>query len=410
MRAKKNILQLVDSFNEGGSERQAVQLTRLLQQSDRYRLHVACLNRTGRLREEIERLGIVDVPEYPLKSFYDRNAAAQLRRFAAFLREREIDVVHTHDYYTNIFGMAGTRLAGVSVRIASRRQSSVRAASKRFVERLAYNLSHAVVANCEEVRTQLVREGVPPHKIKTIYNGLDTGRVMVKPGATRDELLARLGLPRDGRRSFVTIVANIRAVKDHATFLRAARRVRATLPHARFVIAGGGELTDSTRELAALLTLQDDVFFTGPCERVAELLSISDVCVLSSVSEGFSNAILEYMAAGRPVVATDVGGAREAVVEGETGYLVQRGDDRAMAERIAELLQDPARARAMGERGRRLIESKFSCEEQLSRTSELYDELLANNRIVTRSQRRMARGHLSPADARLKFEKGYKEE
>jgi glycosyltransferase involved in cell wall biosynthesis len=410
MRTRKNILQLIDSFNEGGSERQAVQLTRLLQESDRYRLHVACLNRNGPLREEVERLGISDMPEYPLESFYDRNAAVQLRRFAAFLREREIDIVHTHDYYTNIFGMAGARLARVPVRIASRRQSSVRAASKRFVERLAYHLSHAIIANCDEVRKQLVREGVPPPKITTIYNGLDTRRVIVKPGATRDEMLAGLGLPRDGRRSFVTIVANIRAVKDHATFLRAARRVRATLPSAGFVIAGAGELTDSTRELAAQLNLQDDVFFIGPCERVAELLSVSDVCVLSSVSEGFSNAILEYMAAGRPVVATDVGGAREAVVEGETGYLVQRGDDRAMAERIAELLQDPPRARAMGERGRSLIDSRFSCEAQLIHTRDLYDELLAKNRFVTQGQKRIARGHFSPADARFKFKKGYKEE
>jgi glycosyltransferase involved in cell wall biosynthesis len=100
------------------------------------------------------------------------------------------------------------------------------------------------------------------------------------------------------------------------------------------------------------------------------------VCVLSSKAEGFSNSILEYMAAGRPVVATDVGGAREAVVEGETGYLVRPGDDEALAARIVSLLGEPERARAMGARGRQVIEEKFSGDAQLERTLELYESLL----------------------------------
>jgi glycosyltransferase involved in cell wall biosynthesis len=110
------------------------------------------------------------------------------------------------------------------------------------------------------------------------------------------------------------------------------------------------------------------------------LLSVSDVCVLSSSSEGFSNSILEYMAAAKPVVATDVGGAREAVVEGETGFLVRSGDDEALGERIITLLRDPDRALAMGQRGRSVVEEKFSSEAQLKRTHQLYDRLLMRSR------------------------------
>jgi glycosyltransferase involved in cell wall biosynthesis len=106
------------------------------------------------------------------------------------------------------------------------------------------------------------------------------------------------------------------------------------------------------------------------------LLSISELCVLSSRAEGFSNAILEYMAAARPVVATDVGGAREVIREGETGYLVPSGDDVKMAARLIELLRDPAKARRMGDEGRRVVEEDFSCEAQLARTEELYSRLL----------------------------------
>ena len=166
-------------------------------------------------------------------------------------------------------------------------------------------------------------------------------------------------------------------LKDHATFLRAAKRVHDAVPDAAFVIAGEGELLEETRSLAAQLGLERDVFFIGRCEKISELLSVSYACVLSSIAEGFSNSILEYMAAGRPVVATDVGGAREAIVEGETGYLVKAGDDEALALRLIDLLNDPDRASAMGERGREVVREKFSSEAQLSRAENLYDSLLS---------------------------------
>src|SRR5262249_15548864 len=155
----------------------------------------------------------------------------------------------------------------------------------------------------------------------TIYNGLDQERVT--PRHSRDEIFKILKLPPNGHYRYVTIVANmILEVKDHPTFLRAAQRVRQAVPEARFVIAGEGPLEAKRRAFAKELGLETDVFFTGPCGHIAELLSISEVCVLSSLAEGFSNSILEYMGAGRPVVVTNVGGAREAVIEGETGFMV----------------------------------------------------------------------------------------
>lgn len=376
---KPVVLQLVNSFHQGGSERQAVQLARLLHEAGRFGVRVATMDGAGVLRAEVERLGLGEIPSYPLKSFYDRNFVRQVRRFARHLRESSVSVVHTHDFYSNIFGMTAARLAGVPVRVASRRESAVRDAARRFVERRAYGLAHAVVANCEEVRHQLLEiEGLPPAKAVTLYNGLDMRRLTPPAGATRAETLASFGLPADEGRRFVTIVANLRlALKDHPTFLRAARRVRDACPQAAFVLAGEGELTDSLKALARELGIEGDTFFTGRCARVAELLSVSDVCVLSSTAEGFSNSILEYMAAARPVVVTDVGGAREAVVEGETGHLVPSGDDESMAARIIELLRDPPRAREMGERGRRRVAENFSCEAQLRRTEELYGRLLA---------------------------------
>ncbi len=376
---KQNVLQLIDSFFQGGTERQTVQLTRLLCESGRYRVHLACLSHEGPLRGEVEGLGLPEIPSFPLTSFYDRNMVVQLRRFARFLREREISLVHAHDFYTNIFGMVGAAHARVPVRLASRRETDgIRSRAQRVVERRAYALAHRVVANAEAVREQLLREGLKPEKVVTVYNGLDASRFVPEPEWRREEILDSLGLPREGRR-FVTVVANmLHPMKDQETFLRAARRVREEVPDAAFVLAGDGPRKESLRALAAELGLGDDAFFTGRCSRVAELLYVSDVCVLSSKGvEGLSNSIIEYMAAARPVVATDVGGARESIVEGETGYVVQPEDVGALAARVASLLKEPARAREMGGRGREVVAEKFSCEARLARTERLYDELLA---------------------------------
>ena len=344
-------------------------------------MFVATLEREGVLEDEINRLGLKEIPEFRLNSFYDLNTARQIRRFAQYLKKHEIDVVHAHDFYTNVFGMAGAALARVPVRIASRRESAVRPASQRFVERCSYRAAHAVVANCEEVRRQLIKEGVPAQKVRTIYNGLDLSRVQ-HGQAERKDILAGYNLPESAR--FVTIMANMRAhvwnpepfcFKDHPTFLRAAKRVKESVGDAAFIIAGEGELKEATQALAKSLGIADRTFFIGRCEDVGALLSISDVCVLSSTSEGFSNAILEYMAAGRPVVSTDVGGAREAIVDGESGYLVAAGDHERMADYIISLLRQPEKARTMGDRGRQIVNEKFSSQRQLQNVESLYNEL-----------------------------------
>ncbi|HEX8145420.1 MAG TPA: glycosyltransferase [Pyrinomonadaceae bacterium] len=393
MSSEQNILVLMGSFNMGGAESQAVQLVRLLLESGRFRVHLACLTREGVLLEEALQLGLREITEFPLTSFYDRNMVVQLRRFRRFLKERKITVAHSQDFYMNTFGILGAALSRVPVRIAfCGEMVANRTPAHRILQRTSLRLATAIHANSEAVKRDLMREGVAAAKITVVYNGLDLARVRAPREFQRAEALAAFGLPTSGRR-FVTIVANLRhEVKDHPMFLRAARRVREAVPGAAFIIAGEGELEGSIRALAAELGLERDTFFTGRCERLAEMLALSEVCVLSSKSEGFSNSILEYMGAGRAVVVTDVGGAREVVTDGETGYVVASGDDAAMAERIISLLQDPSGARLMGERGRQLIERKFSSRAQLENTERLYETLLAelgpNPAQLARSVRR----------------------
>ncbi len=375
---KPKVLHIINSFEQGGTERQAVQLVRLLHEDRRYRMHLATLSNSGILRDEAAGIGLGEIMEYPLNSFYDRNFLRQIRRCVRFLKSHEIDVVHTHDFYTNIFGMTAARLAGVTVRIASKRDTQgFCSAAQRRVERHVYRLAHSVITNAEAVRKQLIGEDVPPEKIVTVYNGLDMQRVAPESPLQQEAVLTMLNLPSQPKRLFVTIVANVQhAVKDHAMFLRAAARVNKAVPEAGFVIAGEGKLMSELQALATELGIRNHTFFIGRCQHVAELLSISSVCVLSSTAEGFSNSILEYMAAARPVVVTDVGGAREAVTDGETGFIVPAGDDEKMAARIVTLLHDADRAQLMGERGRAIVEENFSCSAQVERTTALYERLL----------------------------------
>jgi L-malate glycosyltransferase len=377
---RENVLLMVGSFAQGGSETQALRLARSLRGRAPYGVLLACLDPEGPLLGEAEEINAGPVPGFPLRGFQHPSTARQLLRCARFMRERGVAVVQTFDFYTNVFGMAAAALARVPARVAARRETfGFRTEAQRRVERAAYGLAHAVVVNAEAVGRQIISEGVPARKVHTVYNGIDVGRLTPAAGLSRAGLLAACGLPPEavGRR-LVTLVANLRhPVKDHPTFLRAAGRIRAQVPEAAFVLAGEGELTGEMRGLALELGLGGDVFFTGRCVRVAELLAASEVCVLSSRAEGFSNSILEYMAAARPVVATEVGGAAEAIVEGETGHLVPAGDDASMAARITELLRDPERARAMGEAGRRRVEALFSTGAQLERTLEIYGRLLA---------------------------------
>ena len=334
-------------------------------------------------------MGLTDIPSFPLTSFYDYNAARQLTNFMNFLRARSIDIVQTHDFYTNVFGMVGATAARVRIRIAAKRETGdVRTGAQSKAEKLAYKLSHAIVANADAVRRVLITQGIDENKIVTIYNGLDLARLVMPTDFDRTVALSRLALPMDKR--FVTIVANLRhPVKDHRTFLHAASLVRSEVTDAAFVLAGEGELLEPMRKLATELGIARDVFFVGRCERVNELLALSEVCVLSSTAEGFSNAILEYMGAGRPVVATDVGGAREAIREGVTGFVVPVKNPEAMSKRIVELLKDPKRAATMGQAGRRVVEEEFACEVQLRRTEELYERLSSQQKVTLADRKRL---------------------
>ncbi|HEU5131269.1 MAG TPA: glycosyltransferase family 4 protein, partial [Pyrinomonadaceae bacterium] len=193
---KPNVLQIVHGFIEGGSERQMIQNASLLHNSGEFQVHVASLSTGGVLRSEIERLQI-PVIDFPLTSFYDANMVQQTRRFVSYLKQHQIKIVHSHDFYSNIFGMTGAALAGVRGRVASKRETTgTRSLAQRTAERVAFKLAHAIVANAGAVKEHLIGLGVPARKIEVIYNGLDMTRFNLNGNALeRLDLEALRGRP-----------------------------------------------------------------------------------------------------------------------------------------------------------------------------------------------------------------------
>ncbi len=374
---KKQVLQLIGSFHQGGSERQAIALTRLLNNDGSFEIFVATLNNDGVLRHEIDAIGLSEIPEFPLTSFYNANFVRQVRRCANYLRDNKIDLIQTHDFYTNVFGMVAATLAGVPALVASKRETSgVRSASQEFVEKLAFGRAHAIVVNSKSVKKYLTDLGINTDKIKVIYNSLDLKRFAKIDQCNSNDLI-KLGLPTADDIQFITIVANLRHnVKNLPMLLRASKRVIGERSLAHFVIAGEGELEGELNNLAKQLGVAQNIHFIGRSTDIPALLGVSDICVLTSTAEGFANSILEYMAAGKPVVATNVGGASEVIADGVSGYLIDSDDYETMAARLIELLDDKQKAARYGAAGRRIVTGLFSESIQLRDTIGLYNSLL----------------------------------
>src|SRR5215471_16968046 len=193
---KPNVLFIIDSFEQGGSERQALQLLRQLHESGQVNVRIACLQDRGSLKAEAERMGVGEIHEYPLTSFYDLNFVKQLRRLVRFIKDNQIDVVHTHCFYTNIFGMTGAYLARVPCRLTSKGETDgFRTSLQKRAERVSFRLAHRVIANCLVVRDMLIREGVNPKRIIQHYNGLDLDRLKTPDDVSREDALAQFNLP-----------------------------------------------------------------------------------------------------------------------------------------------------------------------------------------------------------------------
>jgi glycosyltransferase involved in cell wall biosynthesis len=363
-----NLLLLMERCVTGGAERRFLRLARHLPR-DRFDIRIGVLEPGGDLADDFAATGLPIVP-FHRRWRFDLSPVARLARYC---RDEDIAVIHAMHWLSGTFAALAARQAPQTAALGSTVQlyydaarfGPVKALSDRW---LARYLS-AMVVNTPHLREYLIRHGFPAAKIEVIPNGVAVPNLAAAP-TLRAAIRARYRIPQDA--PCVGMLARLHANKDHATFLRAAQIVRGSLPAARIVIAGAGGERDRLVALAGELGLSDQTIFTGNVAGGEAILPAWDVAALSSTYEGLPNAILEALAWGVPVVATRVSGVPDIVADGVNGYLVPVGDAPALATGMLRLLDDPARAGAMGARGRAMIAADWSLERMVDRYATLY--------------------------------------
>ncbi len=372
-RAPIRVLFCVDNLGIGGTELNAVRTAEALD-PERVRLTVALLGADGELRERYERLGIA-IHRFPLGTLRGRRTIAEGRRFVKLLRSERIDVVHCHDMYSNVFGSVAARIAGVGGVIVSRRWSNTLPdPALRTANGIAYRVGHRVLANSEAVAASLqADEGVAERRITVIPNFVEEAAFERPDQAAWSAGRAALGV-EPGERA-IGIVARLAPVKDHATLLRAFAVVLARIPSVRLVLVGDGPERERLTRLAAELGVATQVTFAGTRPHRPNPHHLFEVSVLSSISEGFPNSVVEAMAAERPIVATRVGGTPDAIADGITGILVPPQDPAALAQGLVRVLEDADEGRRMGIAAGEAARTSYSRPAVLARLLSLYEEL-----------------------------------
>jgi glycosyltransferase involved in cell wall biosynthesis len=358
---KTNILFVNTNLDTGGAEEITLTYCRLLDK-DRFTVTVVCLH-GGVVAEEIGRIPGINVVEVKTRS--------RIGRFLKTLRiarQANADVVHNQASW---YGL----LVGTLVR--ARRVETIQNVYHwlNWHERLRYGLylrlADRIIAVSEAVSefTRSFFPFVPTARMTVIFNSIDASRFQVPP---RQEDTEEFGLHR---KTVIGFLGRLTEQKGLPYLLSAASEIGRTHPEVRFLIVGDGELGQKLREEAARKGLTN-VVFAGFQRDIPRFLSLFDIFVLPSLWEGLPVAVVEAMAAAKPVVATRVGGTPEAVVDGITGYIVEPRNVQQLVRRLTELIQDRGLRERMGMAGVQRVKEHFNASTMVSRTEELYMDLL----------------------------------
>jgi len=363
------ICYVIPTLDIGGTERQLVRLITGL--GDGYEVTVVCTRKEGRLAQQLEHLGVT-VHELGLMTAWDPRLHGMLKRI---FRKHRPDIVHTFLFGFDLDANRAARETNVPVVVSSRRelaawqkQRHVRRQQKanRYVDCIVAN-SHAGAKYAQE------REHAEPELFRVVPNGVLVEEYLSM--ADPDQLRARDGLPED--RGVVCTVANFSEVKDYPLFLEMAGELLKRRDDVHFLMVGTGPLVGDVMKGVAAMKAADRFTQLSTVDGVADVLKIADVFVLCSTREGFPNAVMEAMAAGKPVVAGNVGGVPELVSDGDTGVIVETREPAHFADAVEWCLDNRDDAAAMGWRASEWVRRHLSVERMVSAYKGLYAELLA---------------------------------
>ena len=373
MSGRIRVLFVVGNFVAGGAERHLLELWRRIDRG-RFEVVVACFRREGQFLADVEALGW---PVHELgvdRRVYDASGARGLARLVRLAARVRPDVVHGYLFGPNLFAALAGRLTGVrAVVVAKRNVDAFETPRQRRAQRLAHRLATHVTAVSAAVAESAAALGVPRGRITVIPNGVDVERFAGadEPAAARRRLLPG----GDDGAPLVGSVGCLAPRKDYGTLLEALAALAARGRAFRAAVVGDGPERAALEARRAALGLEGRVAFLGERDDVERLLPGMDVFVLSSREEGIPNALLEAMAAGRPCVATAVGGTPEVLRDGETGWLVPAGSAAALAGALGEALDRPEEARRRGAAARRAVRSEMSIAAMVAAHEAFYERV-----------------------------------
>jgi len=364
---RKRILQIIPTLDQAGAEKQMSLLARGLPR-DEFELHVCALTRGGPLLSGLVEARI-PVTVIGKRWRLDPQAWWRLRRHVAALRP---DLIHTWMFAANAYGHFAARAAGVRCQVAAQRcVDPWKGGSQLAVDRYIARRCSRIVVNSPGVRDFYVQHGLPAEKIRVIENGVAAAE---PTGTTRRQLLSELGLPPGSR--LVGLIGRLWPQKRVKDAIWAADLLKVIRDDVHLLVIGDGPHRDRLRRFRDQARIGDKVHFLGHRGDVPRLMPLLDVLWSTSGYEGQSNAVLEAMAAGVPVVATDIPGTRDLVLPESTGYLVPVGDRAGFARSTNLLLDDAELAKRLGQAGRRRVQREFSVETMIRRHADLYRDLL----------------------------------
>ncbi|HOT96880.1 MAG TPA: glycosyltransferase [bacterium] len=329
-------------------------------------------------RMRAEGLLVFPLPVHRLHSFA---TLGKLRQLVALIKTHKVDIVQTYHFMSDVLGSLAAKLAGVPWALSSRRDKGFNERGvHRLVRRLITPLVDLDICVSEDLRRQLLAvEKRGEARVITLYNGTTAAPRL--SAAARQAKLAELGL--DGTRPVVGSVMNFRPIKGAQYLVEAAVQVLRQFPEVQFVIVGGlavrleavSAYQNKIIEIIKRHHMNGSLKFVGNREDAREIMELFDVFVLPSLSEGFSNALIEAMRAGKGIIATAVGGNPEAIDHGVNGVLVPPGDENAIARSLLELLAHPGTAKHLGECARAKAERCFTVERMVRDFASLYERL-----------------------------------
>lgn len=380
--SQPRLLVVTETLGIGGTESHLIRLLPRLASSG-WDVAIFCLSGRGTRAQEAEAAGIevFSLPHVGARGStlrYSAYVARACAKIYALIRRWCPDIVH--------FYLPGPYLIGAPIAIAAR--APLKVMSRRSLshyqenwpgaarlERWLHTQMDAITGNSRAVINELLAEGIAKEKVRLIYNGVEIPQCP----PNRNEARRTLGLTANTLVGVV--IANLHPYKGHRELIEGLSCVASELPFWRILCVGRDEGAKSELEsLVAARQLEANVKFIGERSDVGRFLAIADFGLLTSRHEAFSNAILEGMAAGLPMIVTDVGGNAEAVINGETGLVVPLHTPEKIGEAVLHLARDPCLRRRLGAAGRSRANQEFSMDSCVAAHLALYEELLANTR------------------------------